>query len=124
MKSLKRFFTRLANLPARRRQQRERPRRSHNCRLDCENLEQTFRSARGLRDLAAEKKLAFMQSLIGKPVEAITLNVAHSKSTGEFTEALTDNYQKLFLKGHHAPNCWLAARIEDLDDGALVGLLT
>jgi threonylcarbamoyladenosine tRNA methylthiotransferase MtaB len=77
-----------------------------------------------LRDLAAEKKLAFMQSLIGKPVEAITLNVAHSKSTGEFTEALTDNYQKLFLKGHHAPNCWLAARIEDLDDGALVGLLT
>ena len=43
-----------SNLPARRRQQRERPRRSHNCRLDCENLEQPFRRARGLRDLAAD----------------------------------------------------------------------
>src|SRR5271169_4346437 len=65
-----------------------------------------------LRDLAAEKKLAFMQSFIGKPLEAITLNVAHSNSDGEFTEALTDNYQKLYVRGRHEPNRWITAQIE------------
>jgi threonylcarbamoyladenosine tRNA methylthiotransferase MtaB len=76
-----------------------------------------------LRDLAAGKKLAFMQSFVGKPLEAITLSVAHSNSDGEFTEALTDNYQKLYLKGRHAANCWITAHIEDVDEGALVGRL-
>ncbi|HWY20217.1 MAG TPA: MiaB/RimO family radical SAM methylthiotransferase [Candidatus Acidoferrum sp.] len=74
-----------------------------------------------LRDLAAEKKLAFMQSFIGRPLEAITLNIARSGPDGEFTEALTDNYQKLFLHGRHAPNRWLTARIERVEDGALLG---
>ena len=75
-----------------------------------------------LRDLAAEKKLAFMQSFIGRPLEAITLNVVYSGPEGEFTEALTDNYQKLYLKGRHAPNHWITAHIEGVD-GALVGSL-
>jgi threonylcarbamoyladenosine tRNA methylthiotransferase MtaB len=74
-----------------------------------------------LRDLAAEKKLAFMQSFVGKPLEAITLSVIHSGPDGEFTEALTDNYQKLYLKGRHEPNRWISAGIEGLQDGALVG---
>ncbi len=73
-----------------------------------------------LRDLAAEKKLAFMRSFIGKPLEAITLNVTHNNSDGEFTEALTDNYQKLYLKGSHEPNRWIAAWIEGVQDGVLV----
>ena len=34
-----------------------------------------------LRDLAAEKKLAFMNSFVGKPLEAITLNIAHDRGT-------------------------------------------
>jgi threonylcarbamoyladenosine tRNA methylthiotransferase MtaB len=74
-----------------------------------------------LRDLATEKKLAFMQSFIGKPLQAITLNVTHQGSGGEFTEALTDNYQKLYLRGSHAPNRWLTAQIEGAENGALVG---
>ena len=73
-----------------------------------------------LRDLAAEKKLAFMRSFIGKPLDAITLNVTHRNSDGEFTEALTDNYQKLYLKGRHEPNRWIAAWIEGVQDGVLV----
>ena len=73
-----------------------------------------------LRDLAAEKKLAFMRSFIGKPLEAITLNVTRNNSDGEFTEALTDNYQKLYLKGRHEPNRWIAAWIEGVQDGVLV----
>jgi threonylcarbamoyladenosine tRNA methylthiotransferase MtaB len=81
------------------------------------------RVARGrnkiLRDLAAEKKLAFMQSFLGKPLEAITLNP--SGSAGEFTEALTDNFQKLRLKGRHKANQWITAHIEGVEDGALLG---
>jgi threonylcarbamoyladenosine tRNA methylthiotransferase MtaB len=74
-----------------------------------------------LRDLAAEKKLAFMQSFIGKPLQAITLNVTHNNSDGEFTEALTDNYQKLYLRGRHEPNRWITAQVETAENGGLVG---
>ena len=76
-----------------------------------------------LRDLAAEKKLAFMHSFVGQPLDAITLNVTHHNSGGAFTEALTDNYQKLHLKGRHEPNCWITAHVEGVEDGALVGKL-
>ena len=74
-----------------------------------------------LRDLAAEKKLAFMESFIGKKLEAITLNVAHARDDESFTEALTDNYQKLYLKGRHTPNRWITAQIEGVSDSAFVG---
>jgi threonylcarbamoyladenosine tRNA methylthiotransferase MtaB len=76
-----------------------------------------------LRDLAAEKKLAFMRSFVGRPIEAITLSDAHSGPDGEFTEALTDNYQKLFVKGRQIPNRWITTNIEGIDSGALVGSL-
>jgi len=76
---------------------------------------------RVLRELAAGKKLAFMRSFVGQPLDAITLNVAGTHGTGEFTEALTDNYLKLRLRGRHEPNQWLRARIDDVVDGALLG---
>src|SRR3984957_16168039 len=44
-----------------------------------------------LRELADGKKLAFMRALVGKPVQAITLNSSQLRPTGHFTEALTDN---------------------------------
>jgi threonylcarbamoyladenosine tRNA methylthiotransferase MtaB len=74
-----------------------------------------------LRNLAAKKKLAFMQSFLGKPLEAITLNVVQSGSDIEFTEALTDNFQKLRLQGRHKANQWITAHIEGVEDGALLG---
>jgi len=77
---------------------------------------------RMLRALAAGKKLAFMRSFIGHSVEAITLNVTGSDPSGDFTEALTDNYLKLRLRGSHPPNRWLRGRIEDVIDGALLGV--
>jgi threonylcarbamoyladenosine tRNA methylthiotransferase MtaB len=79
-----------------------------------------------LRELAAEKKLAFMRSLLGSEVEAITLKSARGaaapvrESTGT-TEALTDNYLKLYVQGRHEPNRWLRARVEDVVGGALIG---
>ena len=68
-----------------------------------------------LRDLAAEKKLAFMRGFVGKIVDAITLNVFDGKST----EALTDNYLKVRLWGQHEANQWVKARIEQVENGAL-----
>jgi threonylcarbamoyladenosine tRNA methylthiotransferase MtaB len=75
---------------------------------------------RVLRELASEKKLVFMRGFVGKSLEAITLNVTGSDSDGEFTEALTDNYLKLRLRGRHEPNRWQSARVKDVASGSLV----
>jgi threonylcarbamoyladenosine tRNA methylthiotransferase MtaB len=74
-----------------------------------------------LREMAAEKKLAFMRSFVAREIEAITLNVVGNDGNGEFTEALTDNYLKLRLRGRREANRWMRARVEDVVDGALVG---
>jgi tRNA A37 methylthiotransferase MiaB len=73
-----------------------------------------------LRDLASEKKLAFMQSFVGKTIQAITLN----GFDGKYTEALTDNYLKLRLAGKHEPNQWSTVRVDDVSEGSLVGVRT
>jgi threonylcarbamoyladenosine tRNA methylthiotransferase MtaB len=73
-----------------------------------------------LRDLAAEKKLAFMQSFLGKKLETITLNVVQNHADAEYTESLTDNYQKLYLKGRHQPNRWITAQVKAVQDGAFL----
>jgi threonylcarbamoyladenosine tRNA methylthiotransferase MtaB len=72
---------------------------------------------RVLREIAAAKKLAFMRSLIGKSVEAITLRGGKEHDS---TEALTDNYLKLRLSGRHKPNRWIRAEIKGLDSGMLI----
>ena len=66
---------------------------------------------RVLRELAAEKKLAFMRSFVGQSLETITLNVVTQKPDGAWTDTLTDNYLKLRLKGRHEPNQWLHAKV-------------
>jgi tRNA A37 methylthiotransferase MiaB len=70
-----------------------------------------------LRELASEKKLAFMKSFLGKKIQAITLNVFD----GKYTEALTDNYLKLRLRGKHEPNRWIDAHVKDVASGTLIG---
>ena len=62
-----------------------------------------------------------MRSFVGREVEAITLNVTGNDAKGEFTEALTDNYLKLHLRGRQVPNRWMRAGIEDVKNGALAG---
>ena len=74
---------------------------------------------RVLRELAAEKKQAFMQSLVGQTVSTITLSVVENGRT----ESLTDNYQKLWLEGALPANQILSARVEGLGADALVGSL-
>ncbi len=72
---------------------------------------------RVLRELASEKKAAFMQSLVGTAVEAITLQ----SGGGGFTEALTDNYLKVKIPGRHEANQWMKLRVEGVPGEMLAG---
>lgn len=72
---------------------------------------------RELREIAAAKKRAFARSLVATPVQAITL---HSKS-GEFIEALTDNYLKMKVRGEVEANRWRNVTVERADGETLVG---
>jgi hypothetical protein len=54
-------------------------------------------------------------------LSAITLDVVRDSADGEVTEALTDNYQKLWLRGRWKPNQWIRARVRGTDADALNG---
>jgi threonylcarbamoyladenosine tRNA methylthiotransferase MtaB len=72
---------------------------------------------RVLRELASNKKAAFMRSLVGTVVETITLQAAGR----DFTEALTENYLKMRIPGHHDANRWRAVMVKGVDGEMLVG---
>lgn len=74
-----------------------------------------------LREAAAEKKLAFMHDFVGQKIDAIALNVTSETADGICTEALTDNYLKLLVKGKHQPNRWSKAHISSVANDHLVG---
>ena len=73
-----------------------------------------------LRKLAAQKKLDFMRSFLGRSLQAITLNTV---DTGQCrtTKALTDNYLNLRLAGCYPANIWLTAHVHGLEEGMLLG---
>jgi threonylcarbamoyladenosine tRNA methylthiotransferase MtaB len=72
---------------------------------------------RVLREIAAAKQAAFRRSLAGAVVEAITLRSGNE----EFTEALTDNYLKIHVRGQLEPNRWIGVEVAESADGVLVG---
>lgn len=74
-----------------------------------------------LRELAAEKKRTFMEQFVGQKIEAITLNAISETPDGICTEALTDNYLKLQIRGRHQANRWLTTRISSVANDHLVG---
>jgi tRNA A37 methylthiotransferase MiaB len=76
--------------------------------------------SRILRDLASQKKMDFMNTFVGKRVEAITVTTAESAAESGYTQGLTDNYLPMRLTGNHPPNFWLFAKVEKVADGALV----
>ena len=71
-----------------------------------------------LREIAASKKASFLQSLVGGDVEAITLQA----SSSDFTEALTDNYLKIKIRGKLPANHWLKCSVLSIDGEKLVGV--
>jgi tRNA A37 methylthiotransferase MiaB len=70
-----------------------------------------------LRELAARKKNDFQQQFLGGTLPAITLTAQHNGRT----EALTSNYQKLWLLGALPANRMLTARIHSIEGECLVG---
>jgi threonylcarbamoyladenosine tRNA methylthiotransferase MtaB len=72
---------------------------------------------RVLRELAARKKHEFMQSYVGRNLEAITL----TRFDGQATEALSDNFLKLQVTGRHAANHLVRVRVEGFCRDELMG---
>ncbi|PYV70309.1 MAG: tRNA (N(6)-L-threonylcarbamoyladenosine(37)-C(2))-methylthiotransferase MtaB [Acidobacteria bacterium] len=73
-----------------------------------------------LRELAAEKKHAFMRSFIGTPLTAITLSTVNEGADRAWIEALTDNYLKMAIWGRHQSNRWFRTVVEGLEGGELI----
>ena len=69
-----------------------------------------------LRELIAKKKRVFMKSFVGREVEAITL----THFDGDYTEALSDNYLKLRLRGQHPSNKWVSSIVELVESDSLI----
>ena len=70
-----------------------------------------------LRELAAEKNRDFRRQFVNSSLRAITLSDHNSNST----QALTDNYIKLRIRGMHPANQWREVAIESLTDEGLEG---
>ncbi len=74
---------------------------------------------RVLRELALRKKREFQEHFVGSELQAITLTNQHDSRT----EALTDNYQKLWLAGSHRANQLVSTRVIGIEGEALLGVL-
>jgi threonylcarbamoyladenosine tRNA methylthiotransferase MtaB len=72
---------------------------------------------RRLREVAAEKNLAFRRTFLERQLHVITLKPTQTQST----EALSDNFLKVKLEGVHAANQWREVRIHSLSDSGLNG---
>lgn len=73
---------------------------------------------RVLRDLAADKKRAFMDSFVGRELQALTL----THFDGERTEAMSDNYLKVFVTGSYPANQFLRVHISGMQCDVLTGV--
>ncbi len=74
------------------------------------------RSAR-LRELIADRNLAFRKSFLGRELPAVTLHAP----PGERTKALTDNFLEVQLEAHVPANQSVRIRISGLEDDKLTG---
>ncbi len=70
---------------------------------------------RVLRELADRKKHAFMESFVGRELEALTL----TRQEHGCTEALSDNYLKVFVTGDHPSNQLVSVQIDLVVCGSL-----
>jgi tRNA A37 methylthiotransferase MiaB len=82
------------------------------------DIETARKRNRVLRDLAAEKNLAFRRRFVGTTLRAITLET----QTQGATEALTDNYLKLQVQGEYEPNQWISIEITAVTEQGFSGI--
>ena len=71
-----------------------------------------------LRELAAEKNLAFRNKFLGHLLEVITLHTSDS----DCTEGLSDNYLKVRLAGRHEANEILPVEVTEISHEGLVAV--
>ena len=69
-----------------------------------------------LRELAAEKNLAFRRNFIGRSLNVITLQTGGDG----WTEALSDNYLQVCVAGQHRANRALTVAVTECGDGNLL----
>jgi len=74
---------------------------------------------RVLRELAAEKNHAFRQSFVGQSLDVITLQT----SGDGWTEALSDNFLKIRVRGNHAANQMLHAEAIEVGEEEIIAVL-
>jgi threonylcarbamoyladenosine tRNA methylthiotransferase MtaB len=72
----------------------------------------TRERTRALRSLGQQKASAFRNLQAGKIVRALTLK----RGGDTWTEALTGNYLKVRVAGHHPANLWCETQISDADE--------
>jgi threonylcarbamoyladenosine tRNA methylthiotransferase MtaB len=72
-----------------------------------------------LRELAARKKHEFQQQFVSRTLSAITLSARH----GDRTEALSDNYQKVWIKGEHPANEIIDVHVTGIEQDAFLAEL-
>ena len=70
-----------------------------------------------LRDLAARKKQEFMQAFVGRELNVLTL----TNYDGSRTEALSDNYVKVFVNGSFPPNRFMRVNVTEIGEDWLAG---
>jgi threonylcarbamoyladenosine tRNA methylthiotransferase MtaB len=80
------------------------------------------RRARELRALGERKSAAFRQSQIGRTLRVLTLRPDKDPDSNT-TPALSSNYLRVRLVGHHPANLWFDVMISDEAENALVGEL-
>jgi len=73
---------------------------------------------RMLRELAAEKNLAFRKNFIGRSLNVITLQTGGDN----WAEALSDNYLQVRIAGQRAANQMLTVAVTGCSDESLVGV--
>lgn len=73
---------------------------------------------RVLREMAAEKNLAFRRKFPGSKLDVITLQ----SGGADWTEALSDNYLKVKVAGKHQANQWMKVEIEGVDNENLLAV--
>lgn len=72
-----------------------------------------------LRELVAEKNVGFRKRFVGRELQVITLQA----DDGNSTEALTDNYLKVRVEGHHPANSWMKVEVTETDNEGLVAMV-
>jgi threonylcarbamoyladenosine tRNA methylthiotransferase MtaB len=71
-----------------------------------------------LRDLAAEKNLAFRRSFLGRALPALTLQAGGD----DYTEALSDNFLKVRIAGRLPANLWVDAEVTEITEEDMVAV--